>query len=404
MSNMDQTTQMLIILLVGLGVLLFVLIAVYLIIKHKENSVQRNINTDSTRLENIKKEKNKKVGNKSVFDFLEFDKIEDNMIIRDNGKKYIMAIECQGINYDLMSGLEKTGVEESFVQFLNTLRNPIQIYVQTRTINLESSINAYKEKVSQIESELYKKKLQYQEMIDSGLYTENDLNKAFFEITKQSNLYEYGKDIIYDTEKMSLNKNILNKKYYIIISYFSSELGSNEYDKEEIQAMAFSELYTRAQSLIRAISPCSVSGKILNSVELSELLYVAYNRDESETLDLKKAIRAEYDNLYTTAPDVMSKKMKELDKEIEKRAIETARNKVEKFRNKAEVDKKQESIQDIADEMAQIILEQNREYVEEDVINEAINELQKEKIKRRGGKQNEEGQTEKKTRRSTKAK
>ena len=73
----------------------------------------------------------------SIFSFMEFDKIEDNMIVQKNGKRYLMVVECQGINYDLMSRMEKNAVEEGFSQFLNTLRHPIQIYTQSRTINLK---------------------------------------------------------------------------------------------------------------------------------------------------------------------------------------------------------------------------------------------------------------------------
>ncbi len=51
---------------------------------------------------------------------MQFDKIEDNMIVQDKGPKYLMVIECEGINYDLMSQMEKTAVEAGFVQFLNT--------------------------------------------------------------------------------------------------------------------------------------------------------------------------------------------------------------------------------------------------------------------------------------------
>ena len=76
----------------------------------------------------------------SVFSFMEFDGIENNMIVQKKGKRFLMAVECQGINYDLMSGLEKHSVEEGFQQFLNTLRHPVQIYMQTRTINLEASL------------------------------------------------------------------------------------------------------------------------------------------------------------------------------------------------------------------------------------------------------------------------
>ncbi len=52
-----------------------------------------------------------------------------------------------------MSSVEKNAVEEGFIQFLNTLRHPVQIYTQTRTINLENSIQTYRNKVQEIEEQ-----------------------------------------------------------------------------------------------------------------------------------------------------------------------------------------------------------------------------------------------------------
>src|SRR5699024_5465090 len=140
--------------------------------------------------------------------------------------------------------------------------------------------------------------------------------QAYYELTKQRNLAEYGKDIIYNTEKMSLNKNVLNQKYYIIVPYYPEDLGQNNFDKEEIKNLAFSELYTKCQSMIRTLAACEVGGKILSSNELVDLLYVAYNRDEQETFGVDKALRAGYDELYSTAPDVLDKKMRALDAKI----------------------------------------------------------------------------------------
>ena len=400
MSNVNQTIQMLIILLVGAVFILFVLTAVYLILKRKEkneqnrkiNDIDMSSNNASIGNKNSRKSNDSQIEmyKKSVFDFMEFDKIEDNMIVQKNGKKCVMVVECQGINYDLMSQVEKTSVEEGFVQFLNTLRHPIQIYVQTRTINLEQSINTYKRKLNEIETNLFRMRQRYQEMQDAGTYSKEELEKAFFELTKQNNLYEYGRDIIYNTEKMSLNKNILSKKYYIIISYYTSEIEKSEdYDNKELLSMAFSELYNRAQSIIRTISACGVTARILNSVDLTELLYVAYNRDESETFDLKKAIRAEYDSLYSTAPDVLEKRMKELDKIIEEKAINKVTEKIEKVmtKNREKLDQKEASIDELADEMAKIILEENRQYLGSDLVDSIMEEEEKANEKKKTKKQ-----------------
>ena len=43
----------------------------------------------------------------SIYKFMEFDSINDNMIVRKNGKQFVMIIECKGINYDLLSEEEK---------------------------------------------------------------------------------------------------------------------------------------------------------------------------------------------------------------------------------------------------------------------------------------------------------
>lgn len=401
MSNIDQTTQMLILLLVCAIVILFILVIVYFILKRKNNTKEiRNNEKQNNSNEKIKSDYNL-ANKKSIFDFMEFDKVEDNMIIQHNGKRFVMAIECAGINYDLMSGVEKTGVEEGFVQFLNTLRFPIQLYIQTRTVNLEKSIDTYKKRINQIESELFTKTQQYQEMIDSDRFSKEELNKAFYEVTKIRNLYEYGKDIIYDTEKMSLNKNILNKNYYVIIAYSPTESGTGDFAKDEIQSMAFSELYTRAQSLIRTLSACGVNGKILNSIELSELLYVAYNRDESETFDLKKALHGDVDALYSTAPDVLEKRIKEIDKEIQSKAMDIVTERVEKYRSKyrAKVEEKENSIEELANEMAALILNENRDYLGDDVVDNILNESTNEG----GNAENEKKQKKTRTRKSSKS-
>ena len=389
--NSDTSTQIIQILavvLVPIVIAVFALIGflVYLYLKEKEKKSLKNQEEEGIQTVNTNAHSQNK---QSIFNFMEFDSVKDNMIVQKNGNRYLMVIECQGINYDLMSGMEKTGVEEGFVQFLNTLRYPIQIYVQTRSINLESSLVGYRERVKEVETKLRNMQIRYNQMKDSGDYTDEQLKKAFFEITKQTNLYEYGKSILQDTEKMSLNKNILNKKYYIIIPYLSAEASGENLDKKEIEGRAFSELYTRAQSLINSISVCGVRGKVLRSNELIELLYMAYNRDEAETFGLNKAIQAGFDEMYTTAPDVLNKKMKELDKIIEDKAMKLANQKVEEAKTELEkqVEEKEYNMEDLISKMAKIIIEENEQYIGKDVKDKAIEKMDEENTKE-GGKTN----------------
>lgn len=191
---------------------------------------------------------------------------------------------------------------------------------------------------------------------------------------------------------MSKNKNVLNKKYYVVIAYSADELGNNNYDKDELRGMAFSELYTKAQSLIRTLSACSVTGRILNSLELAELLYMAYNRDEAETYNLEKEIRAGLMEMYSLAPDVFEKKLKLLDKQIQDDAIDLANQNIYKAKSKLQqmAEKKEEEKDVLVQQMAKLILEENQDYIGEDIAQEAIRELEKHI-------EEEEKKTEKKT-------
>ena len=404
-DNLNTLTAILTVVIIAIVILIAVLALVYVTSKTKKEKKQKTV-SDNSNNANAIADKTKTFAVESVFDFMEFDKIEDNMIIQKKGNKYIMVVECQGINYDLMSEVEKNGVEEGFIQFLNTIRYPIQIYTQTRTINLEGSIQTYKEKVKVIEDTLEKQELQYKDMVSSGRYSKEQLDKAYYTLTKQRNLAEYGKDIIYTTEKMSLNKNVLNKKYYVVVPYYPEDVENANLDKEEIKNMAFSELYTRSQSILRTLAVCGINGKILSSNDLVDLLYVAYNRDEQETYGLDRAMQAGYDELYSTAPDVFDKKMKALDEKIEQEAFKKANEKVfeAKSEKQRKFERKEEKTEDLIEKMAKLIIEQNSATIGRDVAKAAEKKIDDEatarKSKKEGG--TKENVQEKTKRRTTK--
>ena len=376
------------ILTIAVAVLIFIimiLIFVYGYVSRKEKSGEKKSDNKENNNKDKKETSSTSYTKLSVFDFMDFDTIEDNMIVQNNKTKYLMAIECEGINYDLMSEVEKTAVEQGFIEFLNTLRHPIQLYIQTRTINISSSIENYNHKLEETRQELVSKQNEYTRLLQSNSGNTKILNELKMEIARIQNLYDYGKDIISNTEKMSLNKNVLRKHYYIILSYYASELGANITDEEEKRNMIFAELYTRAQTIIRTLFACSMKGKVLNSYELAELLYVAYNRDESEVYGIDKALKAGYTELYSTAPDVLDKRMEALNKEISEKALEKAKLVVDEVKSEKEkaIEKTEKSYEELVSNLAKVIINENKRYIGKDVADEAISRIEntKEEVK-----------------------
>lgn len=399
---MEELTNMLTIIAMILVFLIMVLCVVYLVMRSKEKkkieekekeenqgTVTQNIPSTKTATQYTKK---------SIFKFMQFDKIEDNMIIQDKGQKFLMVLECEGVNYDLMSNLEKTAVETGFVQFLNTLRFPIQLYVQTRTLNISDSMRIYKERVERIKEELENKQQEYVSAIREEEYNDNKIAVVRLELNRLKNMYEYGQDIINDIQKTSQNKNVLRKKFYIVVSYYAAELSADMLDEEEKNAMIFSELYTRAETLSNALLNCDVKSKILDSHQLADLLYVAYNRDDSDIYGVDKALKAEYSEIYSTAPDVLNKRMQALDEEIEKNAFKLANEKINEVRLEQElkIKQKEERFSQIVKEMAEMLVKQN-----EKDIGKEVTEMSIEKIKDSKGGSSGEKTRKKRTRKST---
>ena len=392
-----------VILYVVLTILVFVVLGlavVFFVLRKKEKEKINNQEDDDIAINSIEKEKSINSKNntngakivkdydvKSVFDFMEFETVKDNMIVQKDGKRFLMAIECKGVNYDLMSEIERASTEEGFSNFLNSLNEPIQIYIQTRTINLEKNISNYKDRIERMRDQINLKEFKLKEYSQRPNVNEKILKDKQFELMREKNLYSYGQDIVADTKKMSLNKNVLKKKYYIIIKYFYEPIDvedGNLLSEEEIRDAAFSSLYTKALSLISVLSGIGIDGKALNSYELIELLYNAYNRDDSEIFGVEKAIEAGYDEIYVDSQNVIDKKIQALNNEIQLRAQNQAKEVIETVMDERskELNEIEDNIEDIIEDLAKSIISGAQEGIPSDVKVRAIEKIEENKAKR----------------------
>lgn len=298
--------------------------------KEKSTSVQKNAKVENP----YKKNPNANVNKDDIFNFMNFDRIEDNMIIQDNGKKYNAIIKCKGINYNLMSEVEQLAVEEGFITFLNTLKGPIQLYVQANNINLKDSIAKYVDNMRELENEYEDLSAEYTMLVNSLEATDEQIAEVEEKRSSIQNVLEYGHDIVRYVERLAMNKAMLQRNFYIVVSYYSSELTlGSEFKKEEIADMCYTELFTRVQNIQSGLLACSVSSEILNSNELAELLYSAYNRDDENYINVRQALESGFHRLYSTSEDAIQKKhdrlIETMRAEAEYKAVEALAKAVE---------------------------------------------------------------------------
>ena len=338
---MNSLSQIEILNLIMIGIIAIIgilsLIVVFIIIKMRLKEKQR-IEENSSKIIGEKNNNQAKKINlitrdgkeiDSIYKFMEFDSITDNMIIRKNREQFIMVIECKGINYDLLSNDEKSAVELGFISFLNTIRTPIQLYVQTRKLDMRNLLSSYSKRTDAMLEEVRKIDAQIQLARQNG--NEELTKRLLFDRKRKMNIVEYSESIEEYTNKINDSQYMLQQKTYIIVSYYANEIGdTKKYSDLELNDLVFSELFTRTQTIVNALTSSEITGKVLNSEELAELLYVAYNRESSDTYTLKNALDAQYDRLYSTAKDVLETRKQELKKQIEKEAIKLATNSITK--------------------------------------------------------------------------
>jgi len=307
--------------LIVLGLLLLFAGIIFIASKNKPKSTSSKNETQKKKTDKAatpkevvyKKNTKDDIEKEDLFKFMEFDRIEDNMIISQNGEKYTAVIRCKGINYNLMSEIEQLSVEEGFINFLNTLKYPIQLYVQAQNIDLKENISKYKENIKDIMVEYDDLTADYNMAVNSLETTEEEIDEVEKKRNRALNVLEYGQDIIRYVEKLSLNKNMLQRNFYVLVSYYKSEIsGVSSFKEEEILDICYSELFIRVNNIISGLSMCSVSGEVLKSNDIAELLYSSYNRDDHNIIKVREALDSGFYRLYSTSEDAITKKNKML--------------------------------------------------------------------------------------------
>lgn len=198
--------------------------------------------------------------------------IRDGIVIMNDGS-YRAVVMCRSINFDLMSPQEREGVEYSFQGFLNSLYFPVQIFIRSSKID----IRPYIDRLDKIRSEHDNMLLAY--------------------------LME---DYIGFISAVAQQTNIMDKRFYVVIPFFppattdrikeaskgflSSVFGGKEQTvviNEDDLEKAKAELRNRVQTIMAGLQQCGVQSLPLDTQELIELYYDAYNPDTATRQQLK---------------------------------------------------------------------------------------------------------------------
>ena len=186
-----------------------------------------------------------KKSHSSTQKFTEIVDIVNNIVIFEGGYAS-MVIEITATNFALLSRQEQDAKIYGYAALLNSLSYPIQILIRNKRVDITSYIKALEE---------------------SQRTTKNDL------LRQQIALY---KDFI--NQLVTVNV-ILNKNFYIIISYSSMEggLGAVKGTSSNFVALAQKTLSSKADNLRGQIVQIAANVRVLEKDDLVRLFYDIYN-------------------------------------------------------------------------------------------------------------------------------
>lgn len=217
------------------------------------------------------------VNSNSTQNALQISEIRDGIVIMNDGS-FRAVVMCQSINFDLMSPQEREAVEFSYQGFLNSLYFPVQIFIRSQKVDMRP----YLEKIDKLRKQ--------QDNMLLGLLMEDYI--AFLaDIAQQTN--------------------IMDKKFYMVIKFPDAEADVRKalkqsagfftglagllspgkpmhvvIDEKTLEA-AKTELRNRVQAVMQGLAQSGIRSLPLDTEELIELYYDAYNPDTATRQQIK---------------------------------------------------------------------------------------------------------------------
>ena len=191
--------------------------------------------------------------------------LRDNVVIMKDGS-FRAVVACKSINFDLMSNMEREGVEYSYQNFLNSLKFTTQILIRSQRVD----IGPYLERLAKIRKNNDNMLLgvlmdDYINFIDILSQEVNIMDKSFFIVIPYYTSAETEKDL---QKTKSIFQTVARAKPTDVVS-----IDRMTYDK------ALAELTNRVESVTAGLFQIGIHSMRLNTRQLAQLYYNFNNPD-----------------------------------------------------------------------------------------------------------------------------
>ncbi len=199
------------------------------------------------------------------------------VILKDGGMRAV--IEVDSINFGLKSEDEQVSLVNSYVSFLNSIKYPLQIVIQSRKFNVSTYVASLQEQIKKQPNDLLRKQIQeYSEFIVDLVEMNDIMYKKFYVIVPHTEedhfevkgLTDRFAEIFMPAAKITLSHEIFLRKHR--------------------------DLMLRVHNVMGGLEGMGLKTKLLNTNELVALYYNLYNpQDDSDKPMIEDFMGMRYD-------------------------------------------------------------------------------------------------------------
>jgi hypothetical protein len=202
---------------------------------------------------------------KTTQEFVPIQEIRDGVIILKNGGMRSLVL-ASSLNFALKSGDEQSSILLQFQNFLNSLDFSVQIFIQSKKLDIRPYIALLEDRYREQVGELMKIQVrEYIEFVKTFVDNTNIMSKSFFIV------------VPYDPIPQSLSNNPITR-------IFPGKNRSK--DKNETAEMIFkenrSQLEQRVAVIEQGLVRCGIRTAELGTEEVVELYYKLFNPGDTE--------------------------------------------------------------------------------------------------------------------------
>lgn len=216
----------------------------------------------------------------STQSFVLIDQIRDDVVIlRKKGMRVI--IKCSSVNFGLKSQDEQDAIVYEFQNFLNSLDFPIQIFANSRFLNIDDYVETLKEKEQEQQNDLLRiQTAEYINFIKDFVESTNIVSTDFYVIVPFETIEAVGKaggEGLLDTIKTSFG------------------FGKAPQAMEKKQFLHYkAQLMQRAEFVKTGLHRMGLTTKLVPTEELIMLFWNLYNPQNLQKRTLMKTVFEKY--------------------------------------------------------------------------------------------------------------